>query len=221
LAGEPVGRILGHREFWGLSFALGPETLEPRPDSETIVEAALALVDERWGRDAPLRVADLGTGTGCLLVALLSELPAAYGIGLDISAGAVSTARDNAVRNGVGARGGFAVGDWTASLAEAGFDLVVSNPPYIPSGDCAGLAREVVEHDPIAALDGGTDGFDAYRAILGGAARILKPKGGLVLELGIGQCDAVAALATERGLIAGETRRDLGGIARALPITLS
>ncbi|WP_436639487.1 peptide chain release factor N(5)-glutamine methyltransferase [Microbaculum sp. FT89] len=216
--GEPVGRILGNREFWGLEFILGPDTLEPRPDSETVVQAALEFIDAGPGRAAPLRIADLGTGTGCLLVALLSELPAAYGIGLDIAAGAAGVAMENAAANGVGGRAGFVVGDWSAALTTDGFDVIVSNPPYIPTGDRAGLAREVADHDPIAALDGGADGLDAYRAILADAARVLKPSGALVLELGIGQRMAVAALAEKRGLTVRRTIRDLSDVERVLEV---
>ncbi|KAA2235093.1 peptide chain release factor N(5)-glutamine methyltransferase [Salinarimonas soli] len=212
LAGEPVWRILGEREFWGLTFWLSPDTLVPRPDSETAVEAALRALPRR---DAPARVLDLGTGTGCLLVAVLHERPEAFGIGLDRSPGAAMTARRNAVRNGVGDRAALIVGDWAGALSGR-FDLVISNPPYIPAPDLAGLAREVREHDPRAALDGGADGLDAYRAILADAPRLLAPGGALVLEIGIGQADDVGALAFARGLRLDETRADLGGIPRAL-----
>ncbi len=220
---EPVGRILGKREFWGLDFALGPDTLEPRPDSETAVQETLDVIDERiagGGRDAPLRIADLGTGSGCLLVALLSELPAAYGIGVDVSAPALAVARANARANGVGERTGFVVGNWTEALA-GGFDIIVANPPYIPTDDCAALSREVAEFDPITALDGGADGLDAYRAILADTERSLAPSGSLVLEFGIGQRDAIATLARERGLAVGATQHDLNGIERVLVLTLS
>ncbi|MCT8971486.1 peptide chain release factor N(5)-glutamine methyltransferase [Microbaculum marinisediminis] len=221
LQGEPVGRILGHREFWGLEFLLGPDTLEPRPDSETVVQTALDFIDAGPGREAPLRIADLGTGTGCLLVALLHELPAAYGLGVDIAAGAAGVATINAAENGVGGRAGFVVGNWLAALTSDGFDVIVSNPPYIPTGDRVGLAREVADHDPIAALDGGADGLDAYRAILDDAARVLKPAGGLVLELGFGQRAAVAAIAETRGLNVRRTVRDLGGVERVLDVVRS
>jgi release factor glutamine methyltransferase len=158
-------------------------------------------------------------------VALLSELPAAFGIGVDISAPALAVARENARANGVGDRAGFVVGNWTAALADGskggGFDLIVANPPYIPTSDCAGLARDVAAFDPVAALDGGTDGLDAYRAILADAARVLAPSGGLVLELGIGQRGAVATLAAERGLAVGATQHDLNEIERAIVLTLS
>ena len=213
LGGEPVARILGHREFWSLDFRLSRETLVPRPDTETVVEAALAACP---GRDAPLRILDLGIGSGALLAALLSERPSAFGIGIDRAEAAARTARDNLVRAGLGPRSAVLVGDWAASLAGR-FDLVVSNPPYIPRGDLAGLDREVRDHDPVLALDGGPDGLDAYRALAAALPGLLAPGGVAVLELGIGQEAAVAALVTGAGLgVAGPARRDLGGIARAL-----
>ena len=160
-AREPVSRILGERAFWTLELALNPDTLDPRPDTETIVEAAL---DALPGRDAPLRILDLGTGTGCILLALLAERPNATGLGIDLSPQAVAAAAANAAPNGLAERARFQTGNWGDGLAER-FDLVVSNPPYIPSGDIASLDPEVREHDPLRALDGGTDGLDAYRAI--------------------------------------------------------
>jgi release factor glutamine methyltransferase len=221
-SGEPVGRILGRREFWGLDFALGPDTLEPRPDSEALVEAALDFVDRAYGRQAPLRIADLGTGTGCLLIALLSELPAAWGTGVDISAGAVAVARGNAEAIHVSDRAHFVVGSWTAPLVLSGgetrFDVIVTNPPYIESDACAKLDREVAEHDPVAALDGGPDGLDAYRAILSDIPRVMAPYGALFLELGRGQAAAVCDLARSRGLMPGAVHRDLAGIERVLTV---
>lgn len=209
LAGEPVWRILGEREFWGLPFALHPETLVPRPDTETVVEAALRLAP------GPRRILDLGTGTGCLLVAILRERPGAFGIGLDRARGAAATARRNAERNGVGERASFVVGDWTAALAGA-FDLVVSNPPYIPTRDLAGLEREVREHDPALALDGGADGLDPYRLILADAPRLLAPGGAVVVEVGIGQADDVAAIGVATGLELQAIAPDLAGVPRAV-----
>ena len=213
LSGEPVDRILGSREFWGLSFRLSPATLSPRPDSETLVEAALAACPER-GR--ALAILDLGTGSGALLVALLHERPHAFGIGLDRAEAAAATARDNARSNGVGERAAFLVGDWDAPLA-ARFELVLCNPPYIATGDLAGLEPEVILHDPRLALDGGEDGLDAYRAILPAASRRLRPGGVAVIELGAGQDAAVAELALAAGLaVDGPARRDLSGMPRAL-----
>lgn len=214
LAREPVARILGTREFWGLPFRLSAQTLEPRPDTETLVEAALALVPDRT---APLRLLDLGTGSGCLLVALLHELPCAFGIGVDRAVGAARTARDNAVANGVAARAAFVCGDWAQALS-ARFDLVVSNPPYIRETDLAGLAPEVAEHDPMLALDGGPDGLEAYRSILGALPRLLAPRGAAVLEIGFDQSDDLTRLAEGGGFGTPDVRRDLAGQPRAVTL---
>jgi release factor glutamine methyltransferase len=215
LAQEPVGRILGRREFWSLPFALSPETLEPRPETETVVETALSLVPDR---QTGLRILDLGTGSGCLLVALLHELPRATGLGIDRSPGALATARGNAMRNGVGGRAAFVAADWAATL-NARFDLIVSNPPYIPAPDVAGLAPEVREHDPRAALDGGDDGLAAYRTIFSEAAALLALPGTLVVEIGSGQEQPVRDLAVARNLRVVALGRDLGGRPRALALT--
>lgn len=212
-AGEPVARILGRREFWSLDFTLAPETLVPRPDTETVVEAALAACPDRA---APLRVLDLGIGSGAILAAILSERPEAFGIGVDRAAGAAWAARDNLERAGLAGRAAVMVGDWAEALC-ARFDLVVSNPPYIPAGEIAALDAEVRRHDPMLALDGGADGLDAYRAIARALPRLLVPGGVAVLELGIGQEADVSALLGAAGLsCAGPARRDLGGIPRAL-----
>ncbi|GJE26695.1 peptide chain release factor N(5)-glutamine methyltransferase [Methylobacterium organophilum] len=215
LSGEPVARILGAWEFWGLPFALSPETLVPRPDTETLVEAALACAPER---DAPLRLLDLGTGSGCILIALLHERPAAMGLGLDRSEGALRAARGNAVANGVAGRALFLRGDWCAPVAGP-FDLIVSNPPYIAAGAIPGLSWEVRGHDPLAALDGGADGLDAYRAILGACARrpgLLAPGGAVLFEVGYDQADAVLALGAASGLPEGDVVRDLAGHRRVV-----
>ncbi len=215
--GEPVGRILGRREFWGLEFRLGPDTLEPRPDTETVVEAALDAVA---GKPEPLRILDLGTGTGCLLIALLSELPTAWGLGVDISAGALGTALSNAVALGVSARAAFAVADWTQPLAgggrESAFGLIVANPPYIATSACRSLQWDVADWDPDRALDGGADGLEAYRAIFSDIGRLLSADGVLVVEVGHDQAAAVERLAAGHGLPCRSVRRDLGGIERAL-----
>jgi release factor glutamine methyltransferase len=212
LAGEPIARILGVREFWGMSLQLSSETLVPRPDTETIVEAALALNH----REAALRIADLGTGTGAILLALLHERPNAWGVGTDISAQAVATARGNAARFGVALRSTFLVCDFAAALAGP-FDLIVSNPPYIPSADIASLAVEVRDHDPRRALDGGPDGLDAYRTIARQAASLLAPAGHLIVEIGSGQTDDVTAIVRNAGLsVRGLPDADLAGISRAL-----
>lgn len=214
LSGEPVARILGAWEFWGLPFRLAPETLVPRPDTEILVEAALASVPDRT---APLRCLDLGTGSGCILTALLSELPGAFGIGVDRSAAALGVARDNAVANGMGDRSAFLVGDWCESL-RGPFDLVVSNPPYIARDVIPTLHREVQAHDPVAALDGGPDGLAAYRRILAGvrAGALLARGGTLAVEIGYDQAEAVRSLARAAGFIDRGLTRDLAGHDRVL-----
>jgi release factor glutamine methyltransferase len=210
---EPVHRILGTGEFWGLPFRLSPDTLEPRPDSEAIVEAALDAVGP--GRAAPLRLLDLGTGTGCLLLALLSELPAATGVGTDRAPGAARTARANARALGLAARAAFLVADWTAAIGGR-FDLVVANPPYVPDADVPALAPEVRDHDPRAALAGGPDGLAPYRTIAADLPRLLAPGGTAVFEVGAGQADDVAAIARAAGLDPVAVRADYGGVPRAV-----
>lgn len=213
VAGEPVARIVGAWEFWSLPFRLSPETLVPRPDTETVVETALAGLADRT---APLRILDLGTGSGCILVALLSELRNAFGIGLDRSVPALRTARENALANGVSARAAFVAGDWAAALAGR-FDLVVSNPPYIATDRIAGLSAEVRLHDPAAALDGGADGLDAYRRIVA-AGSLLAEGGLLVLEVGAGQAEDVAALGLAAGFSGPCITGDLAGHARVVSL---
>lgn len=203
---EPLARILGTREFWGLPFRLSAGTLVPRPDTETVVEAALARIPDRA---APLRILDLGTGSGAILVALLSELPAATGLGIDRSADALATARDNAAASGLAARALFAASDWGAAIGGR-FDLVVSNPPYIRSGILPGLEPEVRDHDPGAALDGGPDGLAAYRAILAGLAPLLADEAFVLLEIGFDQAESVGGLAEAAGFSVRAVVRDLG-----------
>ena len=216
LDGEPVSRILGNKEFWGLPLQLSPATLVPRPDTETIVEAALAALDACGRRNDTLRIADLGTGSGAILLALLSELRGAIGIATDISLDALRTARANAVQLGLGHRAHFVQGHYASALAE-GFDLIVSNPPYIPSVEIAGLETEVRDHDPRLALDGGDDGLDAYRIIAPEAARLLAASGLLVVEVGHDQSEKVAALMVAAGLkLPGPPKPDLAGIQRAV-----
>lgn len=217
--GEPVARIVGTKEFYGLSFALGPDTLVPRPDTETVVDAVLAFVDAGAGRGAPLGILDLGTGSGAILLALLSELPVAHGPGIDISPGAVAVAEANAAQLGLSARATFRVGDWTREIAEQ-FAIVVSNPPYIETGVIAGLPVAVRDHDPRRALDGGYDGLDAVRAVLDGLDAVLADGGAAFIEIGAGQADAVRALADARQF-AATFRRDLAGIERVAVLTRS
>jgi release factor glutamine methyltransferase len=216
LAGEPVARIIGYREFWGLPLKLSAATLTPRPDTETVVELALEML--RAGRPAnhPLRIADIGTGSGAILLALLSELPDAHGIGTDISEAALQTAHSNAVDLGLADRARFIACDYAAALA-GDFDLIVSNPPYVRSAEIAGLAPEVRDHDPRRALDGGSDGLDAYRALVPQAAKRLVPSGILALEVGAGQSSEVAQLMTAAGLTVGSApKADLAGVPRAI-----
>ena len=211
-AREPVARILGSREFRSLDFGLGPETLEPRPDSEAVVEAAVA-----YGQAFPgaVRVLDLGTGTGCLLLSVLNELPGATGVGSDIAAGAIETACQNAESLGLADRVRFVRTDWTDGI-DGTFDLILSNPPYITTAGLAALAPEVAAYDPLAALDGGADGLDAYRALAPRVACTLSPSGVVVLETGAGQQDDVTSIFVAAGFGPVDIRRDLGGHARAL-----
>jgi release factor glutamine methyltransferase len=214
LAREPVARILGEAEFWGLPFRLSPDTLVPRPDTETLVETALRLVPER---SEPLTLLDLGTGSGCLLVALLHEYREAVGIGLDRSLGALATARGNACRNGVGERAFFVRADWAAPV-RGPVDLVVSNPPYIASAIIPDLDRDVREHDPVLALDGGPDGLAAYRAILADAPRLLRPGGLLLLEIGYDQGEKLEGLTASGPLETLGIHPDLSGNPRCVAL---
>jgi release factor glutamine methyltransferase len=216
LAHEPVARILGRKEFWGLDLALDAQTLLPRPETESVVEAALAAITGESPLLRALRIADLGTGSGALLLALLSELPSAFGIGTDISLAALDCARGNADALGLGGRASFVACDYGSAL-EGPIDLVVSNPPYVAHGDIAALQPEVRDFDPGRALDGGPDGLDGYRAIAADARRLLAPAGILVVELGWGQLGAVTTLFAGAAFApAAPPRHDLAGIPRAL-----
>lgn len=209
---EPFSRLKGSREFWSLDFALSPDTLDPRPDSETLIEAALEAIADRG---APLRVLDLGTGTGCLLLALLSELPQASGLGIDRLPGAVATARRNAARLGLDGRAHFRLGDWDREILGP-VDVILANPPYIPSEEISGLAPEVASFEPRLALDGGADGLDAYRALAPAIARLLTPGGFACVEIGFGQSASVVALFSESGLKIRSLRPDLSGTLRCI-----
>ena len=222
VAGEPVARIVGSREFWGLSLQLSAATLVPRPDTETVVELALEMLRPlemprpRADPERRLRIADIGTGSGAILLALLSELPDANGVGTDISVAALQTASGNAVQLGLASRAAFVACDYAAALSGA-FDLIVSNPPYIRSADIAGLSIEVRDYDPLGALDGGTDGLDAYRALIPQAARLLAPGGALVVEAGQGQSGEIQGLIDAAGLTCERPpKADLAGIRRAV-----
>jgi release factor glutamine methyltransferase len=209
---EPISRILGHREFWSLRFALSPETLDPRPDSETLIEAALA---ELTDRTRPYRVLDFGTGTGCLLLALLSELPNAEGLGVDCLPGAAETARRNAAALGLRGRARVVVGDWGAAI-QGKWDLIIANPPYIESTEVPRLMPEVADYEPRAALDGGADGLDAYRALAPEVVRLGSPGAIAVVEVGAGQATGVTAIMAEAGLVLRGVRYDLSGVDRCL-----
>jgi release factor glutamine methyltransferase len=216
LTGEPVARILGLREFWGLPLQLSAATLVPRPDTETVVELSLEMLHAIRDPGRRLRIADIGTGSGAILLALLSELPEAYGFGTDISAAALRTASGNAADLGLADRAAFVVCDYAAALSGP-FDLVVSNPPYIRSSDIAGLAIEVRDHDPVRALDGGADGLEAYRTLIPQAARLLAHRGALVVEAGHGQSSDIQGLMTAAGLtLERPPKADLAGIQRAV-----
>jgi release factor glutamine methyltransferase len=209
IAREPISRILQNREFWGLPIRISPDTLDPRPETETLVEAVLETFASR--RDESIRILDIGVGSGALLCALLAELPNAYGLGLDISPAAAQVARGNLSALGFADRSAVVVGAWTAALDDC-FDVVVSNPPYIASSDIGGLSPEVRAHDPGIALDGGADGLDAYRAISATLGCRLEPNGGaFFLEIGAEQAEPVAAILAAVGVRDLTVRRDLGG----------
>jgi release factor glutamine methyltransferase len=211
-AREPLAYVIGEKEFWSLSFEVGSAVLIPRPESETLVEAVLAQL---CARDRPLRVLDLGVGSGCLLLALLSELPEATGLGVDDSPAALALARRNAERLGLAGRADFRHGHWGESVRER-FDLIVSNPPYVAERDWDALQPEIREFEPKAALVAGPDGLAAYRALAPECTRLLAQGGVCALEIGFAQGDAVAALLAAEGLAVAERRRDLAGIERCL-----
>jgi release factor glutamine methyltransferase len=209
---EPLSRILGRREFWGLEFGLSPDTLDPRPETETVVEAVLRKFPDR---KEPFSFLDLGTGTGCILLALLSEFPAATGFGLDMASGASMTAHRNASALGLARRAHFLVGDWVTAISGR-FDAIVSNPPYIARSALADLPREVALYDPRLALDGGPDGLDTYRSLVPDLPRLLKPGGVFACEVGLGQAPTVEAMLQASGLAIEGCERDLAGIVRCV-----
>lgn len=211
-AREPISRMLGHREFWSLRFELSPDTLDPRPDSETLIEAALAALGDR---SHAYRVLDFGTGTGCLLLALLSELPAAVGTGTDISEGALRTARRNAAALGLGGRARFVRGHWGGGLSGE-WDVILANPPYIASDEIDRLSPEVAKFDPRRALDGGADGLGAYRALAPAIARLLAPNGIAAVEVAAGRSKLAAEIMAGAGLALRGIRHDLSGVDRCL-----
>lgn len=216
LEGRSIGRILGRRAFWSLDLRLNSETLEPRPETETVVELALAALPG----DDPCTIADLGVGTGAILLAILSERANACGVGVDMAMGALREAKRNAERNNVDGRCWFVRGNFGASLARS-FDVIVSNPPYIETKAIAGLCASVRNFDPLLALDGGADGLDAYRSVFAHATWMLKPSGTMVVEIHPPSRDAVIAEATRRGLTAVTVANDLSGAARAISMRLA
>jgi release factor glutamine methyltransferase len=207
---QPIAQILGRREFWSLDFIVTPDTLVPRPDSETLVQAVLDRIEDR---KAPLRLLDFGTGTGCLLLALLNELPNATGVGIDISLRALDVARANAAKLGLRDRAQFRSGDWDRSLLPS-YDVVISNPPYIPTQTIPTLQPEVASFEPSVALDGGRDGLDAYRRLAPAAARLMTDSGLVAVEVGMGQADSVIQIGRSAGLQHVATAIDLAGVGR-------
>ena len=202
---EPISHILGVRGFWKIMLKVTPDVLTPRPDTESLLDVVLPRIPA----DRAVTVLDLGVGSGAILLAILAERPAARGLGVDVSAEAVAVARDNAANLGLGSRVALLRGDWTAGLASESFDVVVANPPYIPSGDIEGLAPEVRDHEPRLALDGGIDGLDAYRAIAPEIMRVLRPGGVFAVEIGLGQAPAVQALFREAQAVDVAVHNDL------------
>lgn len=215
LRGEPVHRIMGMREFFGLPFRLSAETLEPRPDTEVLVELVIPALEALAAKNPTLELLDMGTGTGAIIVSLLHRFERAHGIGLDMAEGALAMARINAVANGVGDRFAALKSDWFDNV-RGRFHLIVSNPPYIPHEDIAGLSREVREHDPLAALDGGADGLNFYRALAQKAADHLYKDGMVAVEIGAGQFQDVEALFESAGFSLAGYASDLGGHRRAM-----
>ncbi|MFP6742214.1 MAG: peptide chain release factor N(5)-glutamine methyltransferase [Alphaproteobacteria bacterium] len=211
-AREPAAYILGNREFWSLPFMVTRDTLIPRPDSETVVEAALAVFADG---EAPSRLLDLGTGTGCLLLALLSELPDSHGLGVDISAPALDVARTNAAQLGLADRAAFWEGNWGQGLNDE-FDLIVANPPYIGDHEAVELEPEIVGYEPAMALFCGADALTCYRAMAPYIARLLTENGIAILEIGAGQAAGVLAIMADAGLMEAGRRRDLAGIERCI-----
>ena len=217
LSGKPVSRIFGEREFWGRAFKISSETLDPRPDSETLIEAVIDVCGER----SPRHILDLGTGSGCLLIALLAEYKDAQGVGIDLSADAVRTAQSNAEALGVADRAQFLQGSWYKPLEAAtnipkSFDLVISNPPYITNQIIPTLSEEVQKYDPILALDGGDDGLQAYKEILLGLQKCVSKSAGIFLEIGFDQKSSVSRLSDESGFFVARAFSDLGGRDRVL-----
>ena len=213
---EPIAQILGRKEFWSMELGVTVATLIPRPETERVVEVALALLHERRAAGRAPRIADVGTGSGAILLALLSELPGAFGVGTDRSTDALAVARANARKCALAERSAFVRGDFAAALA-GGFDLVVSNPPYVRRADIAALPAEIRDYEPRLALDGGADGLDAYRTLAGDMTRVLAPRGVAVLEIGLGQAEDVTRVFARAGFRRrGAPHTDLAGVPRVV-----
>lgn len=217
--GEPLSRILGWREFYGLRFDLAPDTLDPRPDTEILVEGAI-----KWLLDHQVpgaRILDLGTGTGCIPISILKNIPQATGVAIDLAPGAVAMAQINARTNGVADRLRVVQSDWTQGLAsDEVFDLITSNPPYIPTHEMANLEDSVRNHDPILALDGGNDGYDPYRHLFIAIQQHLSPDGLALFEIGAGQLSDLRRIAIKCGLDVTLTLMDYGGIPRVMGVCM-
>lgn len=211
---KPLSRIYGEREFWGLPFIVTPDTLDPRPDTEMIIECTLDLYRD----NPPNTILDLGTGTGCILITLLNAFKNAHGVAVDYSFAALKVAQQNAKKNNCAERISFVRGCWGGSL-NTKFDLIVSNPPYISSAVIPNLEAEVKNHDPILALDGGLDGLDAYKQIFLSLKNILSPQGKALFEIGYDQGQTVLRLAEESGLKVHEVHLDLAGQPRVVEIS--
>ncbi|MZR29008.1 peptide chain release factor N(5)-glutamine methyltransferase [Sneathiella litorea] len=211
-AREPLSHLTGHREFWSLDFLVNANVLDPRADSETLIDIVLAAQKRGFN---PSRILDLGTGSGCLLLTLLSEIPTATGVGVDVSDVALKIARENANRLGLKTRVDFQRGNWEIDLGEK-FDLVISNPPYIPSGDIKDLQPEVRDFEPRLALDGGADGLDCYRDIISNIRNVLRPGGLLVFEVGIDQAKDVGQLMHDSGFTSVQFHKDIAAIERCI-----
>ena len=214
LSGVPIYRIYGVREFWGLDFEITPETLEPRQDTEVLVDVCLAKVP----KNKPIRILDLGTGSGCILLSLLKELPYASGFGVDLSEGAVRCAARNAKRLGLSDRAAFICGSWADSLSGE-FDVVVSNPPYIATRILPNLEKSVLDHDPILALDGGADGLKSYQETFSAMKRLVSYNANAFFEIGFDQEESVVRLAAKYGFLVSRVHADLAGRARVVEIS--
>lgn len=212
IAREPMAYILKTREFWSLPFIVSSDTLVPRPDSETLIEAVLEHIPETRRN---LSILDLGTGSGCLLLSLLSKFSNAIGIGVDASEAALDIAKQNAAALGLEERATFVVSDWTEKVEDQ-FDIVIANPPYIPSSDIPNLEADVAQYEPLSALDGGANGLDSYRKILRQLPKVLTDDASIFLESGAGQASAVSEMVREIGFQHIETKKDLAGIERCV-----